>query len=58
MRTRTYLETYTFRIAKAKSDFVQNVSRSIKLELRPLERIAPALDLKIGTLANVVHSKM
>lgn len=60
IRTRTYLETYTFRIAKAKSDFIQNVSRSIKLELRPLERIAPALllDLKIGTLANIVYSKI
>lgn len=58
IHTRIYLETYTFRTTKAKSNFAQNVSRSIKPEPRPLERIAPALDLKISTPANIVHSKI
>lgn len=58
MRTRIHLETYAFKTAKAKVDFAQNVGKSMKPEVRPLERIAPALDLKIGTPADAAHSEL
>lgn len=58
IRTRIYLKIYLFKLAKAKQDFVQGVGKSIKLEVRLLERIALALDLKVGTLADIVYSEM
>lgn len=58
MRTRIYLKTYAFKTAKAKVDFAQNVRKSIKLEVRLLERIALALDLKIGTPADIAYLEL
>lgn len=58
IRTRIYLETYTFRSVKAKYNFAQNTGKSIKPNIRLLERIALSLDLKVGTPVNAAYTKM
>lgn len=58
MRTRIHLEIYTFKSVKARHNFVQSTSKSIKPNTRLLERIALSLDLKVGTPVDVAYTKI
>jgi hypothetical protein len=57
MHTRIYLETFQFKTAKVKNNFIDKVGKSILLEPVPLERIVLALDIILTRPSDPAYSE-